>query len=221
MTWLYHGSQFLGAIESIVMRLLLSGLTRLIVVTLTELVWALTGLLLTIGGNFVQAAMLGVNFGSLPTYLLGVSYQIGAVLLTGCLAGRNAAVMSQIAYLALGLAGFPIFSQGGGLGYLAQPTFGYLLGFVPGAWVCGYLAFRSVPKVEWLLGCCMAGLLTVHATGMFYLGLVYGVRLNPATAPANWLGAVGLYSLHQLPGQIGVVCAVTVVAFLVRRGLFY
>jgi biotin transport system substrate-specific component len=198
------------------MRVFLSGLPRFIVVTLTELMWALTGLLLTIGGNFVEAAMLGIRLGSIPTYLLGVSYQIGAVLLIGCVAGRNAAVMSQIAYLALGLAGFPIFSQGGGLGYLGQPAFGYLLGFVPGAWLCGYLAFRSLPKIEWLIGCCMAGLLAIHTTGMAYLTVLYGLRLVP-----NWLGAIGQYSLQPLPGQIGVVCAVTVVAFLFRRVMFY
>jgi biotin transport system substrate-specific component len=198
------------------MRVFLSGLPRFIVVTLTELMWALTGLLLTIGGNFVQAAMVSIRLGSIPTHLLGVNYQIGAVLLIGCIAGRNAAVMSQIAYLALGLAGFPIFSQGGGLGYFGQPTFGYLLGFVPGAWLCGYLAFRSLPKIEWLIGCCMAGLLAIHTTGIAYLAVLSGLRLLP-----DWWGAIGQYSLQQLPGQIGVVCAVTVVAFLFRRMMFY
>ena len=198
----------------------LARLPRLIVVTLTELMWALTGLLLTIGGNFVQAAMLGIGFGHIPTYLLGVSYQIGAVLLIGCLAGKNAAVMSQIAYLALGLAGFQIFSQGGGLGYLWQPTFGYLLGFVPGAWLCGYLAFRSVPKLEWLVCCCMAGLLAIHTTGIMYLSVLHTLRLVPKDS-LGLFESIGIYSLQQLPGQIGVICAVTVVAFLFRRALFY
>ncbi|MBE9029598.1 biotin transporter BioY [filamentous cyanobacterium LEGE 11480] len=198
----------------------LSGLPRFIVVTLTELMWALTGLLLTIGGNFVQAAMLGIGLGQIPTYLLGVSYQIGAVLLIGCLAGRNAAVISQIAYLVLGLAGFQIFSQGGGIGYLGQPTFGYLLGFVPGAWLCGYLAFRAVPKLEWLVCCCMAGLVAIHATGITYLSVMHGLRLVPKDS-LGLFAEIGIYSLQQLPGQIGVVCAVTVVAFLFRRAMFY
>ncbi len=197
----------------------LTRLPKLIVVTLTELMWALTGLLLTIGGNFVQAAMIGIGLGDSPTYLLGVSYQIGAVLLIGCLAGRNAAVISQIAYLALGLAGFQIFSQGGGIDYLGQPSFGYLLGFVPGAWICGYLAFRALPKLEWLACCCMAGLLIIHTTGIIYLSTMYWLRLAPANSP-GWLAAIEIYSLQQLPGQLGVICAVTVVAFLLRRVLF-
>jgi biotin transport system substrate-specific component len=77
----------------------------------------------------------------------GVSFQVGAVLLTGCVGGKNAAALSQIAYLILGLAlfqvfEFPVFTQGGGLSYVREPGFGYLMGFVPAGWVCGYLAFK-------------------------------------------------------------------------------
>jgi biotin transport system substrate-specific component len=198
----------------------ITGIPRFIVVTLTELMWALTGLLLTIGGNFVKASMLSLNFAHAPIYFLGVSYQIGAVLLIGCISGRNAAVMSQIAYLALGLAGFPIFSQGGGLGYLRELSFGYLLGFVPAAWICGDLAFRALPRLEWLAGCCLAGLLAIHATGIAYLMLLYGLHLNPDKS-SSWQQSVLLYSGQPLLAQIGVVCAVTVMAFLLRRLLFY
>jgi biotin transport system substrate-specific component len=193
---------------------------RFIVVTLTELMWALTGLLLTIGGNFVQASFLGIGWGQVPTHLLGVSYQIGSVLLLSCLSGRNAAVMAQIAYIALGLAGFQIFSQGGGIGYLRELSFGYLLGFIPAAWVCGYFAFRALPKLEWLALCCLSGLLSIHVTGLVYLSLLYGMHLAPALSP-SWQQAIALYSGHPLPGQLAVVCAVTVIAFLVRRILVY
>jgi biotin transport system substrate-specific component len=197
-----------------------AGIPRFIVVTLTELMWALTGLLLTIGGNFVKAAMLSPGLGQSPAYFLGVTYQIGAVLLIGCMGGRNAAVVSQIAYLALGIAGFPIFSQGGGIGYFHEMSFGYLLGFVPAAWICGHLAFRALPRLEWLTGCCMAGLAAIHATGIAYLALMYSLHFNPDRA-MTWSQSVMTYSLQLLPGQIGVVCAVAVTAFLLRRAMFY
>jgi biotin transport system substrate-specific component len=82
---------------------------------------------------------------------LGVSFQVGAVLLTGCVGGKNAAALSQIAYLVLGLAlfqvfEFPVFTQGGGLSYVREPGFGYLVGFVPAGWVCGYLAFQDATQ---------------------------------------------------------------------------
>jgi len=100
-----------------------------------ELIWAVIGLLLTIGGTFLPASVtipIGLwDDRGLQAYSLGVTYQIGAVLLVGCMGGKNAAALSQIAYLALGLTLWPVFSQGGGIGYLKEASFGYLLGFVP------------------------------------------------------------------------------------------
>ncbi len=110
-----------------------------------ELLWAIIGLLLTIFSTFVEAFVTnmpwtwseqGVN--SLP---LGVTFQVGAVLLTGCMGGKNAGFLAQVAYIFLGLFWFPVFAQGGGLQYWQQPSFGYVLGFMPGAWFCGWLAF--------------------------------------------------------------------------------
>jgi biotin transport system substrate-specific component len=193
------------------------------VVTLTELLWALIGLLLTIGGNFLQAAIVAGpwswTFGGIPASLLGVNYQIGAVLLVSCLGGRNAGVISQIAYLGLGLVGFPFFAHGGGFAYLREPSFGYLLGFVPGAWVCGYLAFRAKPRLEWLAACCLGGMGAIHATGIGYLLLMHGLKVM-AKEPS--LGqTLAVLSGKLLPGQLAVTCAVTVVAFLMRRMMFY
>ena len=109
---------------------------------LDELLWAIIGLLLTIGGTFVEVSVPALSWTLNPVdiqvYPLGVTYQIGAVLFVGCLGGKNAGALSQIAYLALGLVGFQIFAYGGGISYLKEPTFGYLLGFLPGVWICGY-----------------------------------------------------------------------------------
>ena len=71
-------------------------------------------------------------------FSLGVTYQIGGVLLVGCLGGKNAGALSQIAYLVMGLTLLPVFADGGGIGYVKLSQFGYLLGFIPGAWICGF-----------------------------------------------------------------------------------
>lgn len=119
-----------------------------------QLLWSLIGLLLTISGTFIGAYMTSApsswSESGIQTVPLGVTYQIGAVLMVGCLGGRNAGALSQIAYLILGVTWLPIFVQGGGVGYLMQPHFGYLLGFIPGAWICGFLAFQFSPKLEFL-----------------------------------------------------------------------
>lgn len=194
------------------------------VITLTELLWAFIGLLLTIGGNFLHASIIGVPWSwtsqEVPAHFMGVNYQIGAVLFVGCMGGRNAGVISQVAYVLLGLAGFPFFVQGGGLGYVQQPMFGYLLGFLPGAWLCGYLAFRSQPRLEWLTLCSISGLAVIHAIGASYLWAIYA--LNIANVSKMTLNvALTAYSLNLLPGQLAVVCAVSVLAFIMRKMLFY
>ena len=189
-----------------------------------QLLWTLIGLILTIAGTFLEASVTSVptNWSDRPiqTIPLGATYQIGAVLLVGCLGGKNAGSLSQIAYLILGLTSLPVFSQGGGIGYVQQPQFGYLLGFVPGAWVCGSLAFQVPRKLEYLAFCCVCGLLTIHLFGLGYLILSHIFHwTSPQALP--FLQTALHYSFHPLPGQLAIVCAVTVLVYGLRLLLFY
>jgi biotin transport system substrate-specific component len=190
----------------------------------TELLWALIGLILTIGGTFLEAFTTNFPWNwsqdGVQTYSLQVNFQVGAVLLVGCLGGKRAATLSQIVYLILGLTRFPVFTQGGGLDYIYQPSFGYLLGFIPGAWVCGSFAFRLPSRLESLAFSCLCGLFTIHATGLGYLIATYALRwvdINALSFPE----AVLNFSIYPIPGQLAVVCAVTVLAFALRHLMFY
>lgn len=190
--------------------------------TFDEFLWAIIGLLLTISGVFIEVAMpvptaWPVDWNQIDIYSLGVTLQVGAVLLVGCLGGKNAGALSQIAYLVLGLSGVQVFSQGGGLSYVQEPTFGYLLGFLPGAWICGYLAFRKQRRLEVLLLSCLCGLVAIHLTGIIYLTGLSVLQVSPI----NWGESIWQYSVLPLFGQLIVMCAVAVIAFLFRRILFY
>ncbi len=187
-----------------------------------QIMWAFIGLLLTIGGTFLDAYIttspLNWNDSGLQTFYLGITYQIGAVLLTGCLGGKNAGAISQIAYLLLGLTWLPVFAQGGGVDYLKQPYFGYILGFIPGAWLCGLLAFKTQPKIEAIALSCFFGLLAVHTTGLGYLLISYVFKIN---SQLPLLQLATQYSLYPFPGQLVIVCAVTVLAYSLRHLMFY
>lgn len=190
----------------------------------TDLLWALIGLILTIGGTFLQASITNPPWSwwhdGLQPYALGITYQIGAVLLVGCLGGKNAAAISQIAYLVLGLLWRNVFTQGGGLDYIYQPSFGYLLGFVPGAWVCGALAFRLPNRLESLAFSCLSGLLTIHAVGLSYLAIAH--QANWLLPPMRSLWDLALtYSISPFPGQLVVLCAVTVLSLVLRQFMLY
>jgi biotin transport system substrate-specific component len=187
-----------------------------------EILWALIGLLLTIVSTFFPVSIINWSDHGVVPHSLGVTLQIGAVLLTGCLGGKNAGALAQVAYLILGLTQLPVFAHGGDWQYWHEPTFGYILGFIPGAWVCGWLAFRRRPKLENLAFSAVCGLLVIHLCGLLY---IVGLSLfNPLASkiPLNILPTtIFNYSLMPLPSQLVIICAVTIIAYLFRLILFY
>ncbi|MBD2663216.1 biotin transporter BioY [Richelia sinica] len=189
-----------------------------------QLLWSMIGLLLTMGGTFLEAygTSLPWNWSQqgIKIFSLGVSYQIGAVLLVGCLGGKHAGALSQIAYLVMGLTLLPVFADGGGIGYVKLSQFGYLLGFVPAAWICGHFAFKARPQLETLAFSCFCGLLTVHLCGITYLIISYFFPWR-GSDNLSLFEAIIRYSWLPLPGQFAVVCAVTFIAYILRQIMFY
>lgn len=190
----------------------------------TQLLWAFIGLILTIGGTLLEASIASPPWNwsqhGIHAYSLGVTWQIGAVLLVGCLGGRNAAAISQVGYLLLGLTWFNVFTQGGGFDYVLRPSFGYLLGFIPGAWVCGWFAFRYPVRLEFLALSCLFGLLTIHIAGIGYLVIAQAFQWASISATPFWQTLL-TYSIYPLPGQLAIICAATVIAYILRHLLLY
>ncbi len=91
---------------------------------------------------------------------------------------------SQAVYLTAGLVGLPVFAGGGGPHSLLKPSFGYLLGFVAGAWLAGRLA-GSGPGLTFrrALAATYAGMAAIYAAGV--LGLYLNLRYVAATRPGR------------------------------------
>jgi len=75
------------------------------------------------------------------------------VLLVGMAFGWRLGVATVLLYLFEGLLGLPVFAgtpeKGIGLAYMAGPTGGYLLGFVPAAALTGWLAECGWDRSSW------------------------------------------------------------------------
>ena len=89
--------------------------------------------------------------------------------------------LSVALYVALGLCGLPIFTQGGGLSYVLNPTFGYLIGFIVEAYVVGWLTNgRGTPSFKRLLAAGFVGLAVAYLIGgvycYFITNLVLGIH---------------------------------------------
>jgi biotin transport system substrate-specific component len=196
------------------------------------LMWTIVGLFLTIGANFLPAYVTSAPWqwfnSGVTAYPLGFKCQIGAVLLVSCLGGRTTGVLTQVAYLLLGLLWLKVFNDGGGIEYLSKPTFGYLLAFVPGAWVCGQLAFKryssartpTTPQLEHLGMSCLCGLLTIHLIGIIYLCL-FGLINWQALGEFKLLETIATYSIYPFISQLVLGCTATLIAFVIRRLMFY
>ncbi len=118
------------------------------------------------------AALTAVGaFLKIPFPLAAITLQFFFTAMAGTLLGKKYGALSQAVYVLLGLVGVPIFALGGGFSYIFQPTFGFLLGLIPAAWVIGSIAKR--PLTFWRSAAAMlAGLAVLYAIGVPYMALI-------------------------------------------------
>ena len=126
------------------------------------------------------AALTAVGaFITIPVPPVPFSLQIFFAILAGALLGSRQGAMSIVIYLLLGLCGLPVFTKGAGLSYLLQPTFGYLLGFVPAAWLCGkIIEVRKSSSFRTMLVACFSAAGVDFAIGCGYYALITNLWLG-------------------------------------------
>lgn len=132
----------------------------------------------------VFAAVLAVSaWVSIPFHPVPLTLQTLIVLVAGGLLGRIWGPVSVGVYVLVGVAGVPVFSNGGaGVGVLLGPTGGYLVGFIIAAFVVGVaadLARLRRWRGRWLTIALGAGVLTasvaIYAVGVPWLIVVTGM----------------------------------------------
>ena len=93
-------------------------------------------------GLFTALIAIGA-FIRIPVPVCPFTLQLLFTTLAGLLLGSKKGALSVALYVLLGLVGVPVFTEGGGPSYIFQPTFGYLVGFIAGAWLTGKLREMS------------------------------------------------------------------------------
>jgi biotin transporter BioY len=130
-----------------------------------------------------------------------ITAQIPAVWITGALLGPRRGGLAVALYLALGLGGLPIFTNGGGFGYVAQPTFGYLAAFLPAVILVGRTSAAPRFGRTWL-GMVQA-LVVIQGVGLVYELARGGLLLSPSA----WGQYGSTQVLQFLPGQLALLTA--------------
>ena len=112
---------------------------------------------------FVALIAVGA-FIKVPVPVVPFTLQFLFTMLAGLLLGPVNGALAVVVYIVLGLVGLPIFTQGGGPGYIFQPSFGYIIGFAVAAYVTGRIANeKSRPGYRRLLAANFIGLFIVYA----------------------------------------------------------
>lgn len=162
-------------------------------------------------GLFTALIAVGA-FIKIPVPVVPFTLQFLFTTLAGLLLGSKWGTISVVAYTVLGLVGLPIFSQGGGFGYVLIPSFGYIIGFCIGTFVTGLMAERMKKKtVPRYMLANFVGLLIVYAVGMIYYYIICNYVIDTPIA----FGPLFLYCfVLAVPGDI---CLCILAALLVKR----
>jgi len=99
---------------------------------------------------------------------LPITWQIPTIILLTLIFHKKVVFRAFSIYLILGLFIFPVFNQGGSIGYLLTPNFGYLLGLYPLIEIIGNLNIRDKINGATFLKNGFIAIGAMHLTGIFY-----------------------------------------------------
>ena len=133
------------------------------------------------------------------------------IFLSAYILGCRYASVSCLLYLLLGLAGLPVFSGfSGGIGKLAGPTGGYLIGFIFLAVAAGFFIERF-PDKKWLHAAGMAaGMLITYGFGTLWLSFQMGLTFGQGLA-------IGV--IPYIPGDAAKLIAALIIGPVLKKRL--
>ncbi|MGN0570275.1 MAG: biotin transporter BioY [Candidatus Fimenecus sp.] len=127
---------------------------------------------IAVSGLFCTLICVGA-FIKIPIPNLPITMQVFFVLLAGLVLEPKTAFFASFAYMFLGLVGLPIFTGGGGIGYVFIPSFGFIIGFVIAASVMSLILHKAKKQPLWLLSLvALAGIIIIYLVGIPYFALI-------------------------------------------------
>ncbi|WP_241466382.1 MULTISPECIES: biotin transporter BioY [Prochlorococcus] len=99
---------------------------------------------------------------------LPITWQIPTIILLTLIFHKKVVFRAFSMYIILGVFIFPAFHQGGSIGYLLTPNFGYLLGLYPLIKIIDNLNNRNKISIGNFLKNGFLAIAAMHLTGIFY-----------------------------------------------------
>ncbi len=148
--------------------------------TIGTIVLVIFCILLIIMSTFTQLPILDISSlknqadgFSLSNYLVDASCyfyipQLPAVFFIIALLDRKFGLLTIILYIIIGLCGLPIFGMGGGINYISEYGFGYILAYIPATFITATIIKHNIGFLN-VLKAVVLGVLTIHIIGVLYM----------------------------------------------------
>ena len=131
---------------------------------------------------------------SINSFEIPITWQIPTVILLTLIFQKEVVLKAFFIYIFLGLFIVPVFHQGGSIGYLLTPNFGYLSGLYPLIKIIDNLNTKNKINVGNFLINGFIAICAMHMTGIFYnlLQVIFYSQLN------IFLYNLGKYSVGKI-----------------------
>jgi len=128
------------------------------------------------------------------SFEIPITWQIPTIILLTLIFHKKVVFRAFSIYIILGLFIAPVFHQGGSIGYLLTPNFGYLLGVYPLIKIIDNLNSRNKINVGNFLKKGFIAISAMHLTGIFYnfVQIIFYSQFN------LFLYNLGKYSLGKI-----------------------
>jgi biotin transport system substrate-specific component len=162
---------------------------------------------ISLAGSILLALLARLSI-PVPFSPVPITGQTFGVLFLGGILGSRLATLSVIFYIIEGINGLPVFA-GGSLGplYLFGPTGGYILGFIPAAYIVGYLSENGLNKKLFTTIIAM----TIGISLIF----IFGVSWLSISAGFNTAISIGL--IPYLPGAVIKISLAAISAYSIDK----
>ena len=123
-----------------------------------------------------------------------ITWQIPTIIFLTLIFDRKVVFRAFTLYIILGLFISPVFYQGGSIGYLLTPNFGYLLGTYPLIKIIDNLNKKNKINIGNFLKEGFLGIVALHLTGIFYniIQIIFYKQFN------IFLYNIGKYSVGKI-----------------------
>ena len=146
--------------------------------------------------------------------MMPITLQTFFVLLTGLVLPLKASTLATITYMTLGLIGLPIFSGGGGLGYVLMPNFGFIIGFIVATVIMSVITEKLNNRSFWqYFAISLLGITLIYIIGILYFAFITNVH-NSNNYSAIWF--IQTVFLPFVPKEIICIILSSISAYKIR-----